>query len=275
MKENYASDIGDSISPEYQAGSKLEQISSGNLPGNLPGGMRVTSRIKDFAMSHLGSTKKALMKAGKKAGFTLIELLVVIAIIGILAGMLLPALAKARESARRTVCIGNLSQMGKAMQMYSNDYQSMPMRASATTATYSMGLKQNPEGLGFLITQEYLGSEESALKLFEPSGNDIDSSKPVTLANWQQTPGPGKATYTHYLYRQLDADAKKEFIDNNKKAVIIDINSDANPSYTSHSGKCTHVLYGDTSLYIDADGKGLTDASDTTTYSILLKKFDK
>src|SRR4030042_228659 len=73
----------------------------------------------------------------KKKGFTLVELLVVIAIIALLMGILRPRLARVRQIAYRLYCGTNLSGIGKAMRIYSNDYDDEMPRAGLKDSTWT------------------------------------------------------------------------------------------------------------------------------------------
>ena len=76
----------------------------------------------------------------RKKGFTLMELLVVMAIMSALAALLLPALGRAREKGRRTICMANLKQIGLAIHMYAEDYyERFPGNGVEDTGSSEMG----------------------------------------------------------------------------------------------------------------------------------------
>lgn len=72
------------------------------------------------------------------AAFTPVELLVVIAVVAVLAGMLMPAIGAVKESARQTVCLGNLRQIGIINGIYATDWHGViPCKQSVGLAEYT------------------------------------------------------------------------------------------------------------------------------------------
>lgn len=122
-------------------------------------------------------------------GFTLIELLIVVAVIAVLIGLLLPALAKARDSANRAACGGNMRSLGQILESYKGDNDARYPLAKYMPEPWLSG-DENPP-----ITRALASYVEPDSKMYHCPGDHVVHDFP-----WVDADGQSHISGMSYLF---------------------------------------------------------------------------
>jgi prepilin-type N-terminal cleavage/methylation domain-containing protein/prepilin-type processing-associated H-X9-DG protein len=146
------------------------------------------------------------------AAFTLIELLVVIAIIAILAAMLLPALARAKDAAKKGACISNTREVAIAFKMFLDDHgdrfpAAVTERESTDTARWG-SIPNTPGGVApFSIRgqlEPYIATTNFVVNTNANADPGANAFRCRSSVDWP-APAPGQWFTTDYGFNLSEA----------------------------------------------------------------------
>ncbi|MEP0845286.1 MAG: prepilin-type N-terminal cleavage/methylation domain-containing protein [Phycisphaerae bacterium] len=91
-----------------------------------------------------------------RTAFTLVELMVVVAVIALLIALLLPTLQRARDEARRGVCLNNLRELGRYTGLYAHEnHDRMPRSTHSAGFSFADGMPWAFEFYSLLSGQRF------------------------------------------------------------------------------------------------------------------------
>jgi prepilin-type N-terminal cleavage/methylation domain-containing protein len=171
-------------------------------------------------------------------GFTLVELLVVVGIIAVLVALLLPAIAKARESSRRTQCMSNLRQLGSAMMLYTSEHNG---RLPNSNPVNTVGDYAATNEVLVALNDSYI----KAPPTFHCPSDKDDVPQKIVTADYT-LPDSARVSYDFYSVWWLsDKGPKLPQIKEAPIAWDLDGGNGNGDAYQNHGKKGGHVVFGD------------------------------